>query len=261
MFFYLSKIIWSLISPLNLIFLIFVFGAVVLPFFRALGRSALILGFFLFFVCGVFPTGKLLLSGLEEQYEKPARMPETIAGILVLGGSFETNISATRGAPAINDAAERIIEAAGLAQRYPQSILTFSGGNNHIFNNQHTEARNMELFLETLGLSLDNFVYEDESRNTYENIFFSRDLILPQAGENWILITSAYHMPRAMAVARAAGWPVIPYPVDYRTPANVGWLPQRFDMLGNFYDLQVAFHELVGLVAYQLTGKISLTVK
>lgn len=259
MFFYTSKIFWMLFSPLNLIFLLLMGGAVFSLFARSLGRSVMALGVFLLLVFGLLPVGHNMLAALENRYERPATMPERVDGIVVLGGSFMTQISGDRNIPALNETAERIIDGLALAKKYPQALIVFSGGIGNLTGGDRTEADDAALFLDYVGFPDENVVYEEDSRTTFENIRFTRKLVLPQPEETWLLVTSAYHMPRSMAVARAAGWgDIIPYPTDYRTDGYAGWLPQDFDLLGNIYDLHVALHEYLGFLGYHVTGKISL---
>ncbi len=262
MFFSLSKIIWALLSPLNLIFLIFVLGMVVSLFSKVQGRSVLMLGFVMFAGFGLFPVGQYMLILLEKHHERPAALPDRVDGILVLGGTFNSSVSEGRGLPAMNEAAERVVDALALAQKHPNALVVFSGGNGKLVNNGRTEADDIALFLERVGFSEDNVIYEDESRNTYENIKLTKELILPQPGETWVLISSSYHLPRAYAVARKQKWGgIIPYPTDYRTSGDVSWIPSEFDFLENFYNLHVALHEYIGIAAYHFTGKITLPLR
>ena len=98
---------------------------------------------------------------------------------------------------------------------------------------------------------------EDKSRNTLENAEFSRRVADPKPGERWLLITSAYHMPRAMAAFRLAGFPVEACPVDWRTRGLVD-LGRPFALLSDgLHRTDTAFHEWLGLLAYRLTGKTS----
>ncbi|MCB9995682.1 MAG: YdcF family protein [Rhodospirillales bacterium] len=258
MFFGLSKIIGAVLSPLNLTFLLFAGALLLTVFSRKAARSFFLLGFLLMILCGVLPLGSNLLVQLENSTHRPEQMPERIDGILILGGSFDTALSETRQAIALNETAERIVDALALARQYPQAVIVYSGGNGRLTGRIGTEAQAMAGLLDTLTIPDDNFIYEDESRNTYENIVFSKDLVLPQEGEHWLLVTSAFHMKRALAVARTAGWDMIPYPVDYRTRGEMKWLPTGLNLGGNYYDAHVALHEYLGLLAYQLTGKISL---
>ncbi len=258
MFFSLSKIFWALCAPLNLIFLILLGGALVTLFSRAIGRSLMVLGMFLFIVAGIVPTGRQLLVTLENQYTQPATMPENVDGILVLGGSSETVISEARGDVALNDSAERFFTALALAKQYDQALLVFSGGNGKLVNRIGNESADLQKILQAQQFPEDNVIYESESRNTYENFVFTKELVLPQPGETWLLVTSAFHMPRSVAVAKSTGWDVVPYPTDYRTTGSESWWPTGFNMLGNMHDLGVAVREYIGLIAYQFTGKISL---
>lgn len=261
MFFPLSKIVWAVLSPLNLVFLVLLGGGAVSLFSRR-GRGLVVLGMLLFAAGGIFPVGHHLMARLESRYQAPDPMPARVDGILILGGSFMTDISAARGMVSVNETAERLFEGLALARRYPDAIVLFSGGNGRLGGGERTEAEDAELFLKTLGFPDDNVLFEDRSRNTFENFVYSRQIVLPRDEDTWIVVTSAWHMPRAMAVAQATGWTnVVPYPVDYRTKGGdeaVGWMPRGFDVLGAFSDLQVALHEYVGLAAYYMSGRISL---
>jgi uncharacterized SAM-binding protein YcdF (DUF218 family) len=98
---------------------------------------------------------------------------------------------------------------------------------------------------------------EPHSRNTYENILFSKALVHPQPGEVWLLVTSAIHMPRALAVTRALDWPMLPWPSDYITAPAGGSDP--FDIAGNLGLTDYAVHEWIGMLAYHWSGKARLT--
>ncbi|MBI4030219.1 MAG: YdcF family protein [Proteobacteria bacterium] len=209
----------------------------------------------LFFACGLAPLGLDSLVALENKYARPAAMPEQVDGIVVLGGAFDTYISAKRGAATVNDGGERVFEAIALAKRYPMAVPVFSGGEGLLFEDTGPESDDMAAWMEAAGVDPARFIFEDESRNTRENLLFTKNLVLPQEGETWLLVTSAYHMPRAMMVARGAGWELVPWPVDYRTDGKIRLWPQKFDVAGNFYKTDLALHELVGMAAYRLLRK------
>ena len=97
-------------------------------------------------------------------------------------------------------------------------------------------------------------MFESQSRNTYENAAYSFSLIKPQKKEKWVLITSAYHMPRAVGVFRKSGWEVIPYPVDYQTVGPQDYTVYYEGFL-NVKDVRVGLHEWLGLFAYWVTDK------
>ena len=106
-----------------------------------------------------------------------------------------------------------------------------------------------------MGLDQGDVVYEDRSRNTFENALFTRDLVKPKEGERWLLVTSAMHMPRAVGVFRKVGFPVIAYPVDFRTNGEFWRAGVPGDTGSAVSMVENAMHEWLGLIAYRLTGK------
>ena len=95
--------------------------------------------------------------------------------------------------------------------------------------------------------------FESDLQNA-ENARLSLALTTPAPGKTWVLVTSAFHMPRAMRSFEAAGWAgLVPWPVDYRTSAFVdgmGW-----NLTRNLLVLNTAIREQVGQIAYRLTGR------
>src|SRR5262249_4377809 len=138
-------------------------------------------------------------------------------GLVVLGGAVTPDVSALRNEVALNEAAERMTVAVELVRKYPQARLLFSGGNGELFASGATEAEVALRLFESLGVPRERILLEDRSRNTVENAVFSKSIVNPQPGERWVLVTSAYHMPRAVGVFRKAGFAVEAFPVDYRT--------------------------------------------
>jgi uncharacterized SAM-binding protein YcdF (DUF218 family) len=257
-FFYLSKIFWFAAAPLNLLFLLL--AAAMLAgargwrrFSRGLGGAALLL----FLICGISPAGYDLLVLLESRYPPPlaAARPARADGAVILGGSFYTHVTQARGVPAVNDNAERVLAAAQLARLYPQAEIVFSGGYGRLAGKARPEAEDVRLFLDTYGIGGAHMRFEEKSRNTYENLKFARQMAQPRPGQRWLLVTSAWHMERAMRIARRLGWEMIPWPVDYRTTGRYRLLPPDCDIPGRFYETQLALHELAGIAIYRLTGK------
>jgi uncharacterized SAM-binding protein YcdF (DUF218 family) len=175
-------------------------------------------------------------------------------GILVLGGALDEDIGAARGAPTINDAGARLTSGAELAHRYPQARLVFTGGSAAIRNGLD-EARGVRALWLGLGISPERMIFEDRSRNTFENASMTKALVTPHPGERWLLVTSAAHMPRSVGIFRKAGWPVIAYPVDYRTFGDGRDLRPTTASLDSFRRLDVAVHEWFGLLVYRATRK------
>ena len=132
--------------------------------------------------------------------------------------------------------------------------MVFSGGSGDLLIQELKEAPLVAPLLRQLGVDPGRVIIEDQSRNTAENAVFSRRLAKPRPGETWLLITSAFHMPRTVGSFRQAGWRVTPYPVDYRTRGK-GALPFRFNFIGGVASLDSALHEYLGLLFYWITGK------
>ena len=107
-----------------------------------------------------------------------------------------------------------------------------------------------------LGIPASRLILESRSRNTSENVAFTRDLVQPTPDDTWLLVTSAFHMPRAIGLFRKAGFPVVPWPVDYRTSGEEGIGVFRDNVLDSLQTTTTAVREWCGLVAYKFTGRI-----
>jgi uncharacterized SAM-binding protein YcdF (DUF218 family) len=143
---------------------------------------------------------------------------------------------------------------AELARRYPDARIIFSGGSGAVIFNERPEAEFAVRLLETLGVPRGRVVAEDKSRNTVENARFSREIAQPKAGERWLLVTSAYHLPRAVGIFRQAGFPVEAHPVDWRTRGAADAL-RPFPTAGEgLRRTDTAVREWIGLMAYWLGG-------
>jgi uncharacterized SAM-binding protein YcdF (DUF218 family) len=255
MFFTLSKTLGFFAWPSNLLISIGLIGLILLctPW-RRLGSWLVVTSLVLVVLAGYSPLGNLLILPLEQRFPPWDPSHGAPDGIVVLGGAIDSDISAARGAVALNEAAERITATAELARRYPDARIIFSGGSGSLFDTI-SEAPVAVKELEALGVAPDRITAEEQSRNTVENAVFSQLLAQPKPGERWLLVTSAFHMPRAIATFRAAGFPVEAYPVDWRTrgPADATAL---FSVLpAGLAVTDTAVHEWVGLVAYRLTGR------
>lgn len=205
---------------------------------------------------GIFPIGEVLLRPLEAEFP-PRAAPAQIDGIVVLGGVESRRSTAAWGEPQLNEAAERLTSAAALAIAHPEARLVFSGGSgrlrNTVLGQPNIPSVAVDFFV-SLGITADRITWEDQSRNTAENARFSYEVAAPDSSETWILVTSAFHMGRALNSFEAAGWDdIAPHPVDYRTGSfsgGIGW-----NLAGNLEMLNIAGKEWVGRLAYRLTGR------
>ncbi len=260
MFFPLTKILGFFALPSNLLITLALLGAVMLMTrFARLGRRLLVASVLSIAVAGLSPLGNLLILPLEQRFPPWDAVRGPPDGIVVLGGSINPELSLARGEVALNESAERVTVVAELARRYPQSRIVFSGGNSGVIIHDGNEAEFALKLFRTFGIDPARVTVEDRSRNTAENAMYSKQLVAPKPGERWLLVTSAYHMPRSIAVFRQVGFDVEAYPVDYRTR---GWIdaivPIPFESSGDgLRRTDTAMREWVGLLAYWVTGRSS----
>jgi len=256
MFFTLSKLLGFFALPSNFLIAIGILGLVLLcTRFMRLASWLIVTSLVLIAILGLSPLGNALILPLEDRFPPWDASHGPPDGIILLGGMISPDVSAARGTVALNEAAERITATAELARRYPNARIIVTGGSSALIFDEGPEAPFAVRQLQALGVAHDRITAEEQSRNTIENAVFSRLIANPKPGQRWLLVTSAYHMPRAMAVFRAADFPVEAYPVDWRTrgPAD---LLRPFGSLGDgLRRTDTAVHEWVGLFVYWLTGK------
>lgn len=203
---------------------------------------------------GSFPIGEILLRPLEAVFP-PREAPAHIDGIVVFGGVEDQRATAAWGDPQLNDAAERLTAAAALAIAHPGVRLVFSGGSgrmrNTVLGQPEIPSVAVDFFVSP-GIDPARITWEDQSRNTSENARFSYEVAAPASGETWVLVTSSFHMGRALTSFEAAGWSgIVPHPVDYRTGSfieGIGW-----NLAGNLAVLNIAIKEWVGRLAYRVS--------
>ncbi len=256
MFFILSKIVGFFALPSDIAATLAAFGVILLfTRFRRTGRALATLGVVLLLVAGLTPLGNALMLPLEDRFPPWDASRGVPTGIIVLGGAVGPELSAARHTPDLNESAERITATAALARQYPQARIVYSGGNARLVLTGGIEADYAIDLLESLGVARARVVAERQSRNTIENAEFSKQLVQPKPGERWLLVTSAYHMPRAIGVFRRAGFPVEAYPVDWRTRGPIDLVLPFESVTAGLRRTDTAVHEWVGLVAYRLTGR------
>ena len=254
-FFWASKAGWALISPDSLLLLLWLSGLVLL--LVGAQRSAKVLlscaGAFAL-VVALLPVGEWLLTPLESRFTPLEQLPEDIDGIIVLGGFLESSPSQSWQQTQSNNGAERLWAFTTLARQYPNAQLLFSGGSGTLTGQALKEADYIPALMRESGLGSRELSLEDQSRNTYENVLLSKALVKPQPQQRWILITSAAHMPRSVGIFCAQQWPVLPYPVDYRSDRDRLWSVELL-FAEHLQVLRDASREWVGLLAYYFTGK------
>jgi uncharacterized SAM-binding protein YcdF (DUF218 family) len=258
MFFILSKVLGFFAIPSNLTIGFGLLGIVLLGTRLAhLGGRLTVASVIALAVLGLSPLGNALIIPLEDRFPPWDDTRGAPDGIVVLGGGITADVSAARDDVALNEAGERVTATVALARRYPDARIVYSGGTGALIYRGGSEAASAVRIFESLGIPHARIVAEEQSRNTVENAVFSMLLAMPQPGERWLLVTSAYHMPRAMGIFHRAGFPVEAYPVDWRTRGPQDAL-RPFTTFGSGLErADTAAREWVGLVVYWLTGRSS----
>ncbi|WP_113338587.1 YdcF family protein [Rhizobium cremeum] len=255
--FVISKLFWMLAQPLSLACFA-ILAAVLAQFFR-LRRTGLVLSLaagIVLFVVLFTSAGSFALQGLEARFPRPLKDPDALSCMIVLGGAFETEVTTSRGGIDLNQAADRFVDALRLAIRYPQAKILVSGGDGSLSGAYEGDAAASLRFFSAFGIPAERLMTEKQSRTTYENAAFSRNLLETGGLSDCLLITSAFHMPRSVGLFRKAGVSVTPWPVDYRTSGEQRLTLDFTQPTLNAQQTSTAVREWIGLAAYYLTGRI-----
>lgn len=259
MFYTLSKIFWLFAAPSNIIAMLLAAGAILWIAKRGrAGRGLLLAGAALYLLCAIAPLGQWLVLPLENRFSRPPADMPAPDGIIVLGGAMDDSMIEARGALVLGPSGSRMTEGVALALRYPRAKMVFTGGSADISGDPRrmTEAEAARRLFESLGLPPGRVIYEDRSRNTWENAVFTRDLVQPKAGERWLLVTSATHIPRSMGIFRQVGFEVIPWPAHYWTRGKAGeWIEPNRQASDGLWLVDIGAREWMGLAVYWITGK------
>lgn len=257
LFFYISKLIWLLVSPDTLLLILIILTLILLYIGKdKYAKTLLTLLSGVLIIISFFPIGEWMLYPLESRFNSNPVLPEKIDGIIVLSGAEDTLLSNVWKQVELGAAAERNLSFLTLARKYPKAKLVFTGGTGSLINQEYKAADVAKELFKQQDFDVEKIVFERESRNTFENASYSKKIVNPQENENWILITTSWHMPRSVGIFCKAEWFVIPYPVDHQTNKN-NLFRINFDLLNNLYTLKTAIKEWLGLFAYYLGGKTS----
>jgi uncharacterized SAM-binding protein YcdF (DUF218 family) len=255
--FYIAKFANILLEPLYILSF-FLLVLVFLLLFTNLKKiiiffTKFLLILFLFF--GYTPLSSFLLSKIED-FIKPSRYPvQQLTGIIVLGGSFSFELeSKERNEVLLNDSAERLTKALEIYKKNPKVLILFSGYSNKPKPTVWNESDVAKKFFLDQGVRFENLIFENQSRSTFENIKYSKDIIANYKG-TWGLITSASHMPRSYYTFKRQGLILEPIIVDYKTGTSpIFWI--NFDIKKGLVNWKLILHEIVGISYYKITSKI-----
>lgn len=249
-----SRVLSPLMQPLAWAILLLVLALWWLPRRPTAARRAVFAALAIVLLVGWMPLPDALLRRLEDKYQPPQGTLQSYAGLVVLGGALVPFQQWRPGTQrALNDAGERVTVAVELMRRYPHLRLLHTG-REEVANGFGTgDLSAAQVLLSRLGVDQQRVVYEKVSRNTRENAQLAAATAGASRNQPWLLVTSAWHMPRAMDAFRAAGWNVTPYPVDYLTGSQTDWTD--YSLARGATHWQTALHEYLGRLAYAATGR------
>jgi uncharacterized SAM-binding protein YcdF (DUF218 family) len=255
--FYLSKILNFFINPLYILSLVILIQLFTIFFLQS---KKLVIFFsklflILFLIFGYSPLSNFLLSKIEDHIQTSKYPVQQLTGVIVLGGSFNSGLeSKERNEVSLNSSAERLTKALEIYKKNPRLIILFSGFSGELKPQGWSESDMAKKFFLDQGVKLDNLIFENQSRNTFENIKYSKDIIANYKG-TWGLITSASHMPRAFFTFKKQSLILEPINVDYKTgTSRMFWI--NFDISSGLSNWSIILHELIGISYYKITNKI-----
>jgi uncharacterized SAM-binding protein YcdF (DUF218 family) len=261
MFVFLSKFLPHFIYPLGLVVLLLLVALLLARSIRwtrvwvAIALVILLLGSNTW-------VSRTLTRSLEWQYLPPETYPQ--AEVLVVLGGSTGSAQYPRQIVEVSGAADRLFYAAHLYHQGVAPRLLLTAGYITWKSERSPPAEDMAEILKMLNVPAEALWLETESQNTYENAVFSRYILEEHSIDRIVLVTSALHMPRAMALFEKQGIEVIPAPTDYsltQTDWDRLWEPnlttQLYNLLpsvGNLEDTTVAMKEYIGIIVYWLQG-------
>jgi uncharacterized SAM-binding protein YcdF (DUF218 family) len=253
MYFLLSKTIGLFAVPTNVIACVALVGLALVILRRPVGKIISLLALMLFLIAGLSPLGNMLLTPLEQRFPGMKYPDEPISGIIILGGSYDTQIRSYLSTVTFGEDTETMAIVASLSRRYPGAKIVFSGGSDRLTPGPSEAAVARQLFM-SFGIDPNRILIEDQSRNTEENARFTLRIIDPDPQSKWMLLTSAYHMPRAIGTFRQVGFNVIAFPAGWRTHGWRDFFWPEPSVTENFRRVDIATREWVGLIVYKLLG-------
>ena len=251
--FVLSKLLSAITQPLFWLSVGWLLALFLLPRFRRLASSMLWGGLLVLGLLGFNAIPDALLRSLESRFNVPSlTQSDSYAGVIVLGGATGSpGIFKAHGQVPLSEAAERMTLPIALMRKFPNFELIFSGGEGRLMPTGTTEAELAKVFYEEQGVDMKRVTLESKARTTRENARQVAALLGERCKQPWLLVTSAWHMPRSMAEFQAAGCNVTAYPVDFRTGEETSWT--EYSMAVSLMAWQTALHEFLGMFFYGLT--------
>lgn len=254
------KLLANLLFPLEISVEIFLFGLILLWFTKRqkAGKCLVTIGLLFLLAFSTYPFASAILRPLERHYPAVDALGQRNLDklgakyIVVLGGGQVCDPTITTASQFQPSSLVRLIEGIRLHRQIPGSKLILSGGSSKY--EPTTNAELMKKMALLLGAKKEDIIIEDSSKNTYEEAKIIKDMI---GKEKFILVTSAAHMPRSMALFKKFGMEPIPAPTNHLVKESSKMPPQGFfPNADNIKMVEVAFYEYFGLIKEKLAGRI-----
>jgi uncharacterized SAM-binding protein YcdF (DUF218 family) len=262
MFLFLSKFLPPFIYPLGIAILLI--GVAILIYrHHRLRTVILVITLLLLLIASNRWVAYALTRSLEWQYLPTGEIPE--AKVIVLLGGGTDSAEPPRPMVQINGAGQRVIYAAFLYKHAKAPYILASGGNVVFFGAQaSTPAQDMASLLQFMGVPDQSIWLETQSQNTHENAVDCAKILKKSGITKIILVTSAIHMPRSVALFQKQGLTVIPAPADFAvTQTNWADLTQApfaaqlINLLPSSSYMSMtnnALKEYIGILTYRMNG-------
>jgi uncharacterized SAM-binding protein YcdF (DUF218 family) len=248
-----TKLFSVVAQPLAWAAVLFVLALFLLPRRPVAALWTFLVAIALTALIGWMPLSNAALRSLENQYPLPAGSLSPFVGIVVLGGDIDVprGVGGNQGF-VLSGGGQRVTTSVALSRQYPNLLILFTAGEIEPSSIWNTSENPAQQFFHNMGVPSERVLYERSARTTYENAIFSASVPGVDKTQSWLLVTSAYHMPRSMALFRAAGWNVTPHPVGFISSSHTSWTD--YSLARGIVRWRLVLHEVVGLVVFAALG-------
>ena len=253
-FFFFSKILTVFLFPLPLVILLSI-----LFFFKIRGLRNKLLAFFpilVLWISSSFPVCQYLIRTLEDPFPPIEIKSVPRSDIIVIPCGMINNLTRFGNRIELMNSVERLTDSILLFKEKKAPWILTTGGSGILFYQQNPEAELAKKFLVQMGIPGEKILTEIESRNTAENVIKTATILREKKMRTVILVTSAFHMKRTLALFKNQGFEVTAFPTDYRALQNIISWEAIVPSVGALDTTTIALKEWIGIIIYRLNGYI-----
>jgi len=254
---YFSKLLPRLVYPLSIFILTAMFSGLIVLRRKKTGVALLFLSICFLWASSMPIVSSALIASLEQRFLPTPVSKSLKADAIVLLGGGSAAADPPRVEVELNESSDRILHAARLFRARKAPMIIASGGSIKWLATKTPEADTMNVLLKEWGVPAKAIIRESVSLNTYQNAVNTKRLLDKQGLKKVLLVTSAFHMPRALATFKKAGVSAIPSPTDYwvvhrESHTLMDYLPDAGALGGT----TLAMKEYLGFLVYYMRGYI-----